>query len=386
MPRHRWLNLSNDAWDAATGVDANRAGGKPESVVRLLGGDAAAATKTHAAAVACLLAGAASLCKAVAVTFTAGADPAVIATSGAMLAAATALGHAYQGPPFRLSYKGLGEPLCFAAFGPLATGAFYLALASGVPGGSVWSGLPAAPSLAQPGVMGVAALVGLTTTAILFASHLHQEEGDRAAGKISPRRAVGGAKRGGGASVRTRGTSCPRARYGVEWDAPRDGMRGGVVGGAVGGDDGVVREGTSGDAGGALQDKVPRGALARRARGAARRGVLAGPVDAVAPRRGAGARAGHRCRVLEKCEKNTTHSDALCCEASVLRYKLLSARGRRADSASRLEIDVTNYCRAPPVCKCSRSLHVDRPKGGRGECGERLRGRFGGGREGSGPS
>ena len=181
-----WLNLSNDAWDAATGVDSNRAGGKPESVVRLLGGDSAAATKTHVAAAACLLAGAASLCKAVAVTFTAGADPAVIATSGAMLAAATALGHAYQGPPFRLSYKGLGEPLCFAAFGPLATGAFYLALASGVPGGSVWGGLPAAPSLAQPGVMGVAALVGLTTTAILFASHLHQEEGDRAAGKMSP--------------------------------------------------------------------------------------------------------------------------------------------------------------------------------------------------------
>ena len=28
-------------------------------------------------------------------------------------------------PPFRLSYQGLGEPLCFAAFGPLATTAFY---------------------------------------------------------------------------------------------------------------------------------------------------------------------------------------------------------------------------------------------------------------------
>ena len=27
----------------------------------------------------------------------------------------------------RLSYKGLGEPLCFVAFGPLATCAFYLA-------------------------------------------------------------------------------------------------------------------------------------------------------------------------------------------------------------------------------------------------------------------
>ncbi|KAF7006771.1 hypothetical protein CFC21_021777 [Triticum aestivum] len=28
-------------------------------------------------------------------------------------------------PPFRLSYRGLGEPLCFAAFGPLATSAFH---------------------------------------------------------------------------------------------------------------------------------------------------------------------------------------------------------------------------------------------------------------------
>ena len=43
------------------------------------------------------------------------------------LTAAVACGYVYQGPPFRLSYKGLGEPLCFAAFGPLATGAFYLA-------------------------------------------------------------------------------------------------------------------------------------------------------------------------------------------------------------------------------------------------------------------
>lgn len=32
----------------------------------------------------------------------------------------------FQCPPFRLSYQGLGEPLCFAAFGPFATTAFYL--------------------------------------------------------------------------------------------------------------------------------------------------------------------------------------------------------------------------------------------------------------------
>lgn len=29
--------------------------------------------------------------------------------------------------PCRLSYKGLGEPLCFLAFGPLATSAFFVA-------------------------------------------------------------------------------------------------------------------------------------------------------------------------------------------------------------------------------------------------------------------
>jgi hypothetical protein len=86
-----------------------------------------------------------------------------------------------RGPPFRLSYKGLGKPICFTAFGPLAVGAFYLALAAGT-GGSVWMGLPPAPSLAQTGVMGAAAPVGLTTTAILFSSHFHQEDGDREVG------------------------------------------------------------------------------------------------------------------------------------------------------------------------------------------------------------
>ena len=51
-----------------------------------------------------------------------------------MLGAAVGMGYMYQGPPFRLSYKGLGEPLCFAAFGPLATTAFYLAQARAGPG------------------------------------------------------------------------------------------------------------------------------------------------------------------------------------------------------------------------------------------------------------
>ena len=187
-----WLNLANDAWDHSTGVDANDAvGGKPESVVRLLGGDDAAARKTHVAATVALLAGCFLILKGVRYSTASGmASTNTLCAAGGMLVAAVALGHAYQGPPFRLSYKGVGEPICFAAFGPLAVGAFYLLLASGVPGGSVWGGAAAGTlglrSLLHPGVLGAAALVGLTTTAILFASHLHQEEGDRAAGKMSP--------------------------------------------------------------------------------------------------------------------------------------------------------------------------------------------------------
>ena len=187
-----WLNLANDAWDFSTGVDANASGGKPESVVRLLGGDASAARAAHAAATACLLAGVCLIAKGVryGLVVNGAATTNTLCAAGAMLAAAVALGHAYQGPPFRLSYVGLGEPICFAAFGPLATGAFYLLLAAGVPRGSVWggaaSGTLSVASVLHPGVLGAAALTGLTTTAILFASHLHQEEGDRAAGKMSP--------------------------------------------------------------------------------------------------------------------------------------------------------------------------------------------------------
>ena len=128
-----WLNLSNDAWDAGTGVDGNNEGGKPESVVNLLGGTETAVKQTHAAAVACLVFGFASLKNAIGfslVNVGATATEQVVPFAGAMLALAVALGHAYQGPPFRLSYKGLGEPICFAAFGPLSVGAFYLLLAS----------------------------------------------------------------------------------------------------------------------------------------------------------------------------------------------------------------------------------------------------------------
>jgi len=99
----------------------------------------------------------------------------------------------------RFSYKGLGEPLCFFAFGPLATPAFYLTLASHTPqqqtqllsaaaaaatsssGGS--GGLLAA---VPPSVWVASVLVGISTTVILFCSHFHQIQGDVAAGKRSP--------------------------------------------------------------------------------------------------------------------------------------------------------------------------------------------------------
>lgn len=154
-------------FDAATGADA----GKAESVVALTGNRRA----VLAAANAALLGGVALLGRAVA---DAVRRPRPVAAArlwgharapragrraqgdlrvGLVLAAAIFMGYLYQGPPFRcacrraaggprpagwpgprahaarrarrLSYLGLGEPLCFLAFGPFATCAFYLAQA-----------------------------------------------------------------------------------------------------------------------------------------------------------------------------------------------------------------------------------------------------------------
>ena len=129
-----------------------------------------------------------------------------------LLAAAVAAGYLYQGPPFRLSRRGLGEPLAFVAFGPLATVAFALAAANAAflaglrarvaaiaaaQAGSQMSNKAAAAAtaaataawplpLATPAAAAAAVVVGMTTAAVLFCSHFHQIEGDRAAGKLSP--------------------------------------------------------------------------------------------------------------------------------------------------------------------------------------------------------
>lgn len=98
---------------------------------------------------------------------------------------------------FRFSYKGLGEPLCFWAFGPLATTAFYLAcsvpaLTPAAAGSAATTSTAAAAASSSllagvsPLVVLLSVVVGITTTVILFCSHWHQIQGDIAAGKMSP--------------------------------------------------------------------------------------------------------------------------------------------------------------------------------------------------------
>eukprot|EP00899_Mesostigma_viride_P003271 jgi/Mesvir1/12945/Mv05960-RA.1 len=157
-----WLNLSNDGHDADTSVDAT----KKESVVNLIRNQRLVLLVAYA----CLAAGLALI----AMSGSVARDPRVLR----YLLGAIACGYVYQCPPFRLSYQGLGEPLCFASFGPLATSAFYL---SQVPATSVlFSGAIPATAWAA------SAVVGMTTMLILFCSHFHQAEGDFRAGKMSP--------------------------------------------------------------------------------------------------------------------------------------------------------------------------------------------------------
>ncbi|OAY45139.1 2-carboxy-1,4-naphthoquinone phytyltransferase, chloroplastic isoform X2 [Manihot esculenta] len=156
-----WLNLSNDVYDFDTGADKN----KKESVVNLVG----SRTGTFVAAYSSLVLGIIGL------TWTslgAGSVQAIF-----LLACSITCGYIYQCPPFRLSYQGLGEPLCFSAFGPFTTTAFYLLLGSS----SEVTSLPLTST-----ILSVSLLVGFTTSLILFCSHFHQIEEDAAVGKISP--------------------------------------------------------------------------------------------------------------------------------------------------------------------------------------------------------
>lgn len=83
----------------------------------------------------------------------------------------------------RLSYQGLGEPLCFIAFGLCAVASAFTAMHR-----SIDMSMPAWELLQQHWALVVPMMVvcGLTTTTILFCSHFHQIQGDLRAGKNSP--------------------------------------------------------------------------------------------------------------------------------------------------------------------------------------------------------
>ena len=94
-------------------------------------------------------------------------------------------GYLYQGPPFRLGYQGLGEPLCWISFGPLAFSASLIALN---PSDIYLISIPWKESL----------LLGsgpsLAITLVLFCSHFHQIKEDKDHGKNSPLDRLGAKK------------------------------------------------------------------------------------------------------------------------------------------------------------------------------------------------
>lgn len=149
-----WENLANDVFDADTGVDVN----KHHSLVNLTRNRGL----VFALANASLALGLGGI---LAIAFLQ-RDPTVLI----LVLGCCVLGYIYQGPPFRLSYRGLGEILCFFAFGPLAVGAAYYSQVQGFSLNSLVA----------------SAVLGLTTSLILFCSHFHQVEDDIAAGKRSP--------------------------------------------------------------------------------------------------------------------------------------------------------------------------------------------------------
>lgn len=149
-----WVNLSNDVFDAETGIDLNKA----SSIVNLTGNR----DLIFWLANLCLLGG--LLASAAISWWQKDITVALITIIGCALA------YSYQGPPFRLGYLGLGEIICVIAFGPLLCSAVYYSQTK------AWSWENLAASL----------IVGIATSLILFCSHFHQLEDDRLAGKKSP--------------------------------------------------------------------------------------------------------------------------------------------------------------------------------------------------------
>jgi len=149
-----WENISNDVFDSETGIDQN----KHHSLVNLTG------KKSLIFWLGNLCLGLGLL--AILAIATWQKDLTVIG----IILLACGLGYMYQGPPFRLGYQGLGEIICFFAFGPLGVSAAYYSQTR------TWSMTSLLASV----------IVGIVTSLILFCSHFHQIDDDIAAGKRSP--------------------------------------------------------------------------------------------------------------------------------------------------------------------------------------------------------
>jgi 1,4-dihydroxy-2-naphthoate octaprenyltransferase len=149
-----WENMSNDVFDAATGVDVNKA----NSLVNLTGNKSLIFWLANLFLTAGLLG--ISLISFVQKDFT---------VLGLSLVGCF-WGYAYQGPPFRLGYQGLGEIICFFCFGPLLFATSYYSQTQ------AWSFTNLAASV----------VIGIATSLILFSSHFNQVEDDAAIGKKSP--------------------------------------------------------------------------------------------------------------------------------------------------------------------------------------------------------
>jgi len=149
-----WLNLSNDVFDADTGIDRNKA----HSVVNLTGNQTLVFWMSNLF----LVIGIGGI---ILISYWL-QDLTVIS----IVLLCCALGYTYQGPPFRLGYQGLGEIICFVCFGPLAIAAAEYSQTKNF-------------SLLG---LSVGIIIGITTSIILFCSHFHQVEDDVQAGKRSP--------------------------------------------------------------------------------------------------------------------------------------------------------------------------------------------------------
>lgn len=149
-----WLNLTNDVFDADTGIDKNKA----HSIVNLTGNK----SLIFWIANACLGLG---LLGIILINYWLNDWTVLWLILGCCF-----LGYTYQGPPFRLGYLGLGEIICFVTFGPMAVSAAYYSQLQHFSLTCLLTSI----------------IIGITTSIILFCSHFHQVEDDIAAGKKSP--------------------------------------------------------------------------------------------------------------------------------------------------------------------------------------------------------